>query len=235
MSRASLQLFGVSASSMLIGLGVGYMYAQKKLGLEFEQRLADETAEMREFYTIHRKKYPNPVEAAKELIPETTLTPEEVKQAKVAYHKIVKSEYSPNDDPEEEHAIDAELGEDSHVIVGSDGTLMVDGLVHTNVFGTKVTPDKPYVITQEEFMQNEPGYEQSTLTYYEKCGSLADERDDIIDTAEDVVGLQNMQRFGEGSSDKNTIHIRNQVLRMDFEVIHSERSFAEDVLGESER
>jgi len=217
MNKSPLVTGAVAISSLAIGVVVGYRVAEKRLTVQFEERLIRETAGMRKFYTLHQKTYPDPTAAAEDLI---SSVEGEVVSEKIAYHKIVKSEYRPEDDPEEEVAIEAEYGED-------------DGTVTSNVFETKVDHEKPYLISQEEFMENEGGLNEATLTFYEKDHILADERDDVIENFDLVVGERNIQ-FGVGSSDKNTVHIRNEKLGMVFEVLRSENSYAQDVLGVDE-
>jgi hypothetical protein len=213
MNRSSLTLLGVSISSMLIGAGTGYIVAEKKLAARFDKRLAEETEEMREFYTIHEKKYPTPQDAAADLIGATLLTVEEKETQRVEYHKIAKK-YDSEDDPEEELAIEAEVGP----------------VLASNVFDEKTDRDRPYIVSQEDFMQNNLGYEQGQLTYYEKDKVLTDERETVIEDVDATVGENNIQ-FGIGSSDVNVVHIRNEKLRMDFELVRSEGSYAQEVLG----
>lgn len=213
MNQSSLTLLGVSVSSMLIGAGIGYIVAEKRLAARFDKRLKTETEEMREFYTIHEKKYPTPQDAAADLIGASLLTVEEKEAQRVEYNKITK-EYKPEDDPEEELAIEAEVG----------------AVLASNVFDDQTNRDKPYIITQEDFMQNQLGYEQGQLTYYELDEVLTDERETVIENIDETIGEKNIQ-FGIGSSDVNVVHVRNEKLRMDFELVRSESSYAKEVLG----
>jgi len=100
--------------------------------------------------------------------------------------------------------------------------------VVTNVFDG----NGPRVISQDEFMANDGDFEQATLTYYEKSDQLCGEKDDPIDNAEIVAGTEYKDKFGWESSDENIVHIRNEGLHMDFEIVRSEGSYEEEVLGE---
>jgi hypothetical protein len=219
--KQSLKMAGVSVLSAGIGLVVGYKVAEKRLGDRFEERLETETAEMREFYTNVKQKYESPEEAAAALIPEVTVEvpvveDPRVRTQKIQYNKIVKTEKYV-EDPLDEFAESCEI---------EGGTV-----VHRNIF-EETLDGTPRIITQDDFMTNETGYEQATLTYYMKGGVLTDQRDEVIDNAEEVIGVMFAGHFGEGSSDPNTVHIRNDKIRMEFEVVKSERSFEEDVLGQ---
>ena len=202
------------------GLVVGYKVAEKRLGAQFEKRIEEEISDMREFYTNVKQKYETPEEAAAALIPDPEPIDPRVKTQRVQYNKIVKQqEYDglaefAEKEPEEGCEIDK------------------PEVVTQNVFEMNADPNGPYIISQEEFMANETGYEQATLTFYVADETLSDQRDEIIENRVDVIGPISDVNFGEGSSDSNTVHVRNPKLQMEFEVVRSERSYAEDVLGE---
>lgn len=92
-------------------------------------------------------------------------------------------------------------------------------------------PVHPYVIHKDEHMANEDEFEQVTLTYFLGDDVLADERDTVIAEPDVIVGLDNLQRFGDGSEDPNVVYIRNPRLEVDYEVIRSEGTFAQEVHG----
>lgn len=91
--------------------------------------------------------------------------------------------------------------------------------------------EAPYIISKDEFMENDEGYAQSAITYFAGDDVLADERDQPIEDVESTVGVDNLSRFGHGSGDKNVVYIRNERTEMDFEISYSEGKFAEEVLG----
>lgn len=91
------------------------------------------------------------------------------------------------------------------------------------------TPDRPYIITHDEFMENDPDHQQPSLTYYAGDQILADEKDEPIEDADNVVGLANLERFGHGSNDSRMVYVRNEGLGMDFEIAWSPGSYAEEV------
>lgn len=214
-------LIATAVGSVAVGFGIGYKVAEKRLSTQFEQRLEKETASMREFYQVAKKPFSTPQEAAAELIKEE---PEEstaeIANTKTAYHKIVKKEYSPEEDPEEQVAIEAEV---------FSGSSVPSAIQHHNVF-----QEEPIIISQEEFMQNDSGYIQGQLTYYKVDEVLTDERESVIEELDETVGKNNMLMFGDPkslSSDPNVVHIRNGRLQMEFEVCLSENSYRREVLG----
>lgn len=91
-------------------------------------------------------------------------------------------------------------------------------------------PEKPYVISWEEFNEGED-YQQTTLTYYHGDDMLVDERDEPVNI-EQTIGRENLQRFGHGSGDPNVVYIRHEKNELDFEVqgLPNQR-YDEEVLG----
>jgi hypothetical protein len=215
---------GLSLGSMSVGFIVGYKIAERNLALRFEERLLKETEDIRVFYqhaASIKKPFSTPEEAAANLIkPGTTLAEKvvaasaQVERELVAYNKISK-EYTPENEEDESDPIEAMFGPTPAPV--------------QNVF-TSI----PHVIDQQVFIQNDSGWNQSTLTYYVLDGALADERDSQIEDIDGTVGAVNMERFGEGSSDERTVHIRNPKLQLEFEVIKHDSSFRREVLGMDE-
>jgi hypothetical protein len=88
----------------------------------------------------------------------------------------------------------------------------------------------PYVIHYDEFMGGESGYNQETLTYYEKDDILADQSDTPIYNYPKLLGDLN---FGHGSNDSNVVYIRNDQVHMEWEVLRHSGSYSEEVVGYS--
>lgn len=90
---------------------------------------------------------------------------------------------------------------------------------------------EPYIISKDEYNQNEKDYEQVELTFYEGDDVLADEKSKNIPDVDDVVGNLNMHRFGHGSGDNNIVYIRNDRLEQDYVVLRSMGEYTKEVLG----
>lgn len=95
-----------------------------------------------------------------------------------------------------------------------------------------VDRSKPYLITAEVFIEGEMNFHTSTLTYYEGDDTLAGEQDEIFDdqTRLLLVGT-NLSDFGPHGDPPNEIHIRNEAMQMDLEVVRHQGRFAEVVAG----
>lgn len=90
---------------------------------------------------------------------------------------------------------------------------------------------EPYIICQKEYMENENDYEQKTFTYFAEDDVLVDEQDKPIELIDMVAGEENLTRFGHGTTDNRIVLIRNDKLRLDFEVVKNDGSYSKEVLG----
>jgi hypothetical protein len=210
-------LLTVTAASLIsagAGAVVGYKVAERRLTLHFEERILRETAGMRVFYSQAKQPFDTPEEALAAMVSaeqESPESPASTTPERVAYHKIVKS-YVEDNPPEESEGPRVDFTPppvEPHV---------------QNFF------DKPVIISQDEFVNEESGYMQGTLVYYVQDGALCDERDQLIESIDDVVGADNL-RFGEQSSDENTVHVRNPKLQLEWEIVRNHGSYGRDVQG----
>jgi hypothetical protein len=89
---------------------------------------------------------------------------------------------------------------------------------------------RPYVISLEEFRDDNETYSKISVTYYVLDDTLTDERDaPIRDTS--IVGADYQEHFGEDSNDPDIVHIRNDKLQVDFEIARKNESYTHSVLG----
>lgn len=88
--------------------------------------------------------------------------------------------------------------------------------------------DAPYVITPEEFGENEE-YDTVSLTYYaDKI--LTDDQNNLIEDVEDVVGNDSLTHFGEYEDD--SVFVRNDRYKTDYEILLDTRNYR-DVINKS--
>lgn len=92
----------------------------------------------------------------------------------------------------------------------------------------KRTGEEPYIIHVDEFVTEEMGYEQETLTWYDGDQVLVDQREVPIYNDKAMVGDI---RWGHGSGDPNICYVRNEKLRMEFEILRDPGSYSEQDLS----
>lgn len=90
--------------------------------------------------------------------------------------------------------------------------------------------EAPYVIHCEEYIADEMGYRQTTVTYYAGDDILVDESEVPV---HNHTGLMGELPFGHGSNDPNIVYIRNEAIHMEWEVLRDLDSYQNVVLGES--
>ena len=218
--KPALIVAGVAGALMGLGTGffIGWRVANAKLQAKYDARLEEEIHEAKAFYArLNKVNMETPEKAVQQLRPELV----------DAAEALLEYQGTPQDDPEPPTP-----------------ATIVEVEVN-NVFDTKVTdtwdqeaeeelrkanPGKPYIISEGEYAESE-GFAQSTLTYYAGDETLADERDQHIPNIDQTVGLENLRRFGHGTGDARTVFIRNERLRLDFEVLLSDGKYAHEVLG----
>ena len=83
--------------------------------------------------------------------------------------------------------------------------------------------DEPYVIKPEIFGE-EDDYEEVSLTHYAD-GVLCDEQDNPIEDVDGLVGADYAEHFGEYEDD--SVFIRNDRLKIDFEILADQRNFSD--------
>lgn len=221
-------ILGLTAAiSALSGAAIGAAVAIKTMKSKYEAIADHEIRQAKEFYKKQYKQeeYSTP-EKAVEALKEDNESDEEVysedaEQALVSYHGRSIS----NQDIEEKLEV---LSQISNVF---DTTLReLDWGLESEVR----EKNEVYVISVEEFTNNESDYEQMNLMYYEGDGVLCDDRDQLVEPGEADALLQHNLQFGYGSEDKNVVYIRNVKRQAEFEVIRNPGSYQVQVLGLSE-
>ena len=92
--------------------------------------------------------------------------------------------------------------------------------------GMSVNIDKPYIISPDDFGELD-GYETATLTYYAD-GVLEDDYYIVIEESSEVdalVGVDSFNHFGD--HEKDTVFVRNDKLKTDFEIQRDLRKYSE--------
>lgn len=84
---------------------------------------------------------------------------------------------------------------------------------------------KPYTIDPDEFGERED-YSTETLIYYAD-GVLAHFRGDIVEDVAGTVGGESLTKFGENENDPDTVYVRNDILKAEYEILRDPAKFSE--------
>lgn len=224
---------GVAVVAVSVGVAVGYYVANKRLSTKYDHILAEQVEAAREFYsTLNKDRYPTPEALLDEKHPEAKAAAEAAIEYSGQGGKVLVGEEVTRDVMQRE--VEEEVVVESRNIF-VDGKPIKDSDWDSDAEESSRTPGKPYIITQEEFFQNETDYEQMQLTYYEGDDILVDEASsDVVNKQDDLVGDSNLQRFGHGSKDKHIVYIRNDAKELEFEIARSRGKYSKEVLGMDE-
>lgn len=91
------------------------------------------------------------------------------------------------------------------------------------------TEDAPYILHRDEYLEEDNGYSQTTLTFYASDQVLVDTDDTPIYDAHRLVGEL---IFGKGSGDPSVVYVRNDRLMAEYEVLLEPGYYQVEVLGE---
>lgn len=181
-----------------VGAAIGAAVTYKLLKTKYEQIANDEIESVREYY---RKKKEEESEMDDEN--ESSKDPVKAEMVKVERNKPAVTEYA--------------------AILKKEG--YVKDIPESEKKKTVNKEDKPYVISPDEFGENED-YEQISLTLYDD-GYLADDKDELVDDVDEKIGWESLNHMGDYEDD--ALHVRNDKLKTDYEILRDFRTYSEAV------
>lgn len=242
--RVRYILAGTAVVSAAVGSAVTYVATSKTLEKKYADISETEIEQVKDKYKrlYMEDEYSDPKKMAekytdKEIEIETAvgvIDPEEIKKAaKAALVDYTQFSRVTTVTEEEAEVLD-EITDQDHPPAADQTASIFDNPPEWNqvIEESKraVNPLQPHVISQTEYFGHETGYEQVRVTYFTEDNTLADEKNQPIPEHE-IIGDDNLQRFGHGSRDPHIVHVRNHEAEMEFEIVKVEGSFAEMVYG----
>lgn len=190
----------IFAAGAAIGVGGSFLYFKKK----YKSEADNEVNEVRQYYQkkIEKEKerldkLENESNKIDKAIEEYTEKAKDIsKKTKVKYNKISEDEKTQIGKENEEVKAEAESPEEDE-------------------------PTKPYLITEEEFLNDKNDYDKISLTYYMFDDTLADESDEMIDIEENI----SSDIYNQIAGSDEDLYVRNNTLQTDFEIMRVEGSF----------
>lgn len=229
-------LAGVAVAATLAGGAVGYFVAAKRLEPKYRDLAEKEIAEAKAYYSgVYKSdEFETPEKAVDKLIPE------EVQQNFASYRgeSVGKVEVV-----EDEHGVSIKTTEvevdeednEAETVQEVRSNIFVDGVPIEELDLEAEEPKRlsgaPFVISMDEYMENAPDHEQMNCTYFQGDSQLMDENDKLITDINGLVGEDNLDRFGQGSGDRQVVFVRNVEKKLDFEIIASKGRYSVEVLG----
>lgn len=235
-------LVAVGVLAAIAGGVGGYFFAKKKLDSYYEDLAGEQIAEAKAFYAgVYKTDEDGEVLSPMDVLAdrhglEAAAEAARIYQGRQAATNTFDAE---NDDgyTEVEPGILVDTADEIQMARIEERTYNVFSEATRFDYATELplrTPEKPYIITHEEYDGNEKGYEQDVLTYYSGDKTLADSSDEPINDADVYVGGEHLSMFGKGSRDVNTLYVRNERLSTEYEIVKSAGTYLEEVLGITE-
>lgn len=211
----------VATLSTAIGAAGGYYLAVRRLESVYDERLNEEITRTKDQYRkLHKEgEYADPENLTADY------DSEEVRE----FSTLVKAmEYTSYNDikPKEEPEVD----ESRPVLFNG------KPLDENYDFGTPEPENdresgEPFIITFDEFTNDNPHFAKLSLSYYVMDDTLVDDQDIPVEDYVYTVGIEGLEHFGEGSGDPNVVYIRNENTSTDFEITRNPGSFGDFVTG----
>lgn len=220
-------LLGGLAFGAGLGFGLGFLWTRRRLETKYERIAENEIDQMREHF---RKRV-----IAKEGKPDIRALDQKLERLRyeqapeddqTAAYKETDTEVPPIAPPKRVIKNPPPVPGETRILAGSAD----DGWDWEAELAAR-DPEHPYVIHIDECGEKKEEYDDTELIYYSGDDVLCDVDNKIVDNKDLVVGLPNLNRFGHGSGDKNTVFIRNEKLTLDIEVSRMDGSYAEEVHG----
>jgi hypothetical protein len=208
---------------LTVGFGAGYLFAKRRLETKYDKLAQTEIDEAREYYRAAKAateaRLKEPIEEVVEYLGYIKKEDAEVPVAPSLKEDVVDLKAAVREAVEE-------------AVVFPDNS---SDWVWDQALEEKMRDDNkgfPYVICLDEWGEkNHEGYEQSCWTWYYEDEVLADERDEVVDNADELIGLNNLNRFGHGTDSRDIVLIRNEALSMEYEISRSHGKYSEEVHG----
>lgn len=91
--------------------------------------------------------------------------------------------------------------------------------------------DEPYLLTEEEYQNDNGTVHQEALIYWAVDGQLTDIYNELIENPKKLVGSTTLTKFGFIQADKDILYVRNNKKNLDYEISRVEKSYAVEILG----
>ena len=187
------------------GAAAGYFYATKRLESYYSDVASMEIAEAKEYYSTFYK-------SGEDSTPEGAL---QKRHPGVALNEAVA-------------ANPVKVLTDEKVAPPSAETMerVLQGLRYGTPSPADTKIGMPEIISKEEYFENDWGYSQTSIEYYAD-DVLVDEDEDVMDNVNLTVGLANLKQFGKRSRDPNVLYVKNDRVKVLYEIVRNEITYAE--------
>lgn len=209
-----------------IGGAATFFYMRKKL-VDQEEDYEQQIQDVKAVYSKKAEKDAADTERAKRMVTDNIRMKDELmKSMAIADKQKYRKEYNAFSSPVPEEEL-KDLGDETEL--GGDDDEEDDGFI--GEYPQEDIAERPYVITEFEAINGRKMYDKTTLNYYDD-GILEDEATDyLIDDIDGTIGLDSLNRFGEGTEDgdPDVVFVRNEKISTDFTIVRQHRDYIPDI------
>lgn len=217
----------IFVGGVAIGGMATFFYMRKKL-VDQEEDYERQIQDVKAVYSKKAEKDAADTERAKKIVTENIRMKDELmKSMAIADKQKYRKEYNAFSKPVPEEEL-KDLGDETE-LGNSDDDEEDDGFI--GEYPQEDIAEKPYVITEFEAINGRKMYDKTTLNYYDD-GILEDEATDyLIDDIDGTIGLDSLNRFGEGTEDgdPDVVFVRNEKISTDFTIVRQHRDYIPDI------
>lgn len=241
MDTTILKYLAAGGVGLLVGAGGTYLGLNRYLAKKWQAIADEQVLSVKENYRIIRKEGiladpENLVTMPREEEPVKATYPTDPAALQALADELVDAGYVPVRDAIESGASDEELiqkladrrEEERRAPVTRNA---FDNPIPEGADGYPRDPNHPYVITIDEWAAPEDdmfdAFETVTIKYFAGDSTLLDSKGGIELDVDNLVGVANLMRFGDGSQDPDVVYIRNERLSLHLEVIRLAEGYAE--------
>lgn len=231
MSSDTTKIVVAGIVGLAVGGFVGYLVTQRALRAMFEEELDIEVKKVKEFY---KGKYGEEDYFSKVTPIHKSKNREEPEVPEVVDAETIMKDrgYISEEDEVVEAQVEVETTKTKREVPPLMDPTPID--YNSQEFKDRVasrSPEEPYIITVDEFMDDYPEFDKTCLTYFEADDILCDTRDQPIPDIAETIGLDSLDNFGLYSKDKNIVYVRNERISSDFEIAYDPGSYLESIAG----
>lgn len=217
----------IFVGGVAIGGMATFFYMRKKL-VDQEEDYERQIQDVKAVYSKKAEKDAADTERAKRMVTDNIRMKDELmKSMAIADKQKYRKEYNAFSKPVPEEEL-KDLGDETE-LGNSDDNEEDDGFI--GEYPQEDIAEKPYVITEFEAINGRKMYDKTTLNYYDD-GILEDEATDyLIDDIDGTIGLDSLNRFGEGTEDgdPDVVFVRNEKISTDFTIVRQHRDYIPDI------
>jgi hypothetical protein len=236
MNKEMLRLIGAATGGLLIGSGATYLIVNNRLAKKYNAIAREEVATVHAIYktlnedSITGEEYVEQVLAAQNANPDPRAEGEGVVSTRLSGAPVFAAEPTDNATPEQ-------ILDWKERLQDYQGTLSEPGFARVtyekpenpqakaDAFFEDRDANGPYLISVEEYQEQNDNLTKAQLVYYEGDGILVDERDIPVEDVDFLVGPDALNNFGNHSDDDDIVYVRREQSDTDFEIVKDPRSF----------